>query len=76
MENKNTIWCLFSEANQYYQPENNLESFWFEKPNAEQLKSSGRLTDEAASSLLQRGTFRYSGCTEYRLCEVLENNWL
>lgn len=32
-----SVWCLFSIENQYYQPDNNLEGVWLEKPDLEQL---------------------------------------
>jgi len=31
------IFCLFSVANNYDQPENNLVRFWFNKPSIEEL---------------------------------------
>lgn len=34
---KNTIWCLFSVANNYDQPNNNLERWWSAKPTIEAL---------------------------------------
>lgn len=34
---KKTIWCLFSVDNQYDQPDNCLQFFWFEKPEGDVL---------------------------------------
>jgi hypothetical protein len=31
------IWCLFSIANEYDQPKNNLAAWWLKKPTFEQL---------------------------------------
>ena len=37
MSNQIKIYCLFSIANEYDQPSNNLEVFWTNKPSIEML---------------------------------------
>lgn len=37
MSNKKFIYCLFSIANDYDQPDNNLLGFWFEKPSIDEI---------------------------------------
>jgi hypothetical protein len=34
------IWCLFSIANNYDQPEDNLEGWWVTKPSLDQLRKA------------------------------------
>lgn len=72
-----TIWCLFSIANNYDQPENNLEAWWFNKPNTEEIaKIIGIVYDKEkgckeAGMILNGRSVRWVGC-DWRLEEVYE----
>jgi len=72
------IWCLFSEANNYDQPRNNLVAWWQEKPTIEALaKYMACPLDKADSdqiltvAMLWRGDeiqgFPHNEQTRYRL---------
>lgn len=63
------IWCLLSVANEYNQPDNNLEAFWSKHPMLEELKTV--MEEESVAELWAGHEVRY-GNTDYRLEEVEE----
>lgn len=71
------IWCLFSIANLYDQPNNNLVAWWSNRPSFEVILSAvnGSLGDEktiiAAANLLQ-GRETKVGEDLFRLEEINE----
>jgi len=67
---KKFIWCLFSIANEYNQPNYNLECFWFTKPDAFKLKTVCQCTEEEAMILFDH-TLRVDQ-VHYSLQEVEE----
>lgn len=46
------IWCLFSIANEYNQPENNLEAWWKNKPSFEILAQAIGIKFEGDENIL------------------------
>lgn len=73
------IWCLFSIANDYDQPENNLERWWITKPSLEQLFRTlliepSKATDWqiVAATRVWAGEPQTIGEYHYRLVEVEE----
>lgn len=79
------IWCLFSVENNYDQPENNLVSWWQNKPTIETLTTFvgiclGKSNDEAIVQLVNlwsKGDCRHPLYgTIYRLEEVEEGKKL
>lgn len=62
MEEK-TIWCLFSVANDYDQPEHNLVAFWFSKPDIKKIAQ--------AMNCIETATEDYTGYREPRSIAVL-----
>lgn len=67
------IWVVFSIANLYDQPSNNLEAWWFSKPTFEQLvqvvsspKDSEDLQKKKVEALLKDNILDLGGI-EYRL---------
>jgi len=69
------IWCLFSIANEYDQPDNNLEAWFLSKPDFKSLnkvlgfnKSKAKLVGD----LLRHGRCKDIGSADYRLEEVEE----
>jgi len=74
---RNTIWCLFSVANEYDQPEHNLETFYFEKPNKGDIMKFLRCNEVEAEALLRSERTRIKGdYTDYYLEEVESGNKL
>jgi hypothetical protein len=65
------IWCLFSIANNYDQPDNNLIAWWSEKPSAEILSILLECSKSLVTHLLD-GSHERLGETIYRLQEVEE----
>ena len=71
------IWVLFSIANEYDQPDNNLEAWWFFKPSfAELAKGVGIKVDvkkgnSDVGKILKGEEVRISWC-DYRLREIKE----
>lgn len=79
------IWCLFSIANNYDQPQNNLERWWSQKPSIEQLGKYMACPLDTADdedvvkvvNLWQGQTVRFShNDTDYRLEVVPEGESL
>lgn len=77
----NKIWCLFSIENNYDQPENNLVTWWSEKPTIERLakymchpldKSSDEDLMVTVAIWRGQGSQYHLGDTHYRLEEVEE----
>ncbi|WP_037500590.1 hypothetical protein [Sphingomonas jaspsi] len=75
----NKIWCLFSVANNYDQPDNNLEAWWPEKPSLETFsalmgKPLGDGDDDWLVAIVQiwagKGNKLPHDDTRYRLEEV------
>lgn len=73
------IWCLFSIANNYDQPDHNLEAWWSEKPSPETLaqflcvdykKKEGH---DLCGKLYRMGAVKDTNHTNYRLEEVRES---
>jgi hypothetical protein len=71
-----TIWCLFSIANQYDQPYNNLECAWLTKPTFDQVRPMLSIEDKLIECLLKSIEVRDSSHTEYRLQEIKLNKIL
>lgn len=79
MSKQSTIWALFSVANNYDQPSNNLEAFWFDRPSLEatakvlNLKFPGA-TDEDILTVVNiwQGKEVCIRDTNYRLEEIKE----
>jgi len=73
----NTIWVLFSIANAYDQPENNLEAWWWEKPDFGTLAKvmNIKVNEEEGNStvgrILKGENVRDDDCN-YRLREIEE----
>jgi hypothetical protein len=73
----NKIWVVFSIANEYDQPTNNLVAWWGEKPAIDKLALALDIDfDRTKGSpvlgkLLTGKEVRYSGC-DYRLEEIEE----
>ena len=73
----NKIWVLFSIANDYDQPDNNLEAWWANKPSFDQLsKTMGIVVNkekgnETLGKILRGIVVRYDGA-DYRLKELRE----
>ena len=79
----NTIWCLFSVANMYDQPGNNLEYWWLIKPFSVELakalsKCTGAEIDPYSFDVqsLVAGKSIDIGNAEYRLESVAEGEVL
>lgn len=79
------IWCLFSIANDYDQPNNNLVAWWPAKPSLETLAPFvmgplDRLTDDQIVTLVTIWTGKEAqrslGDTTFRLEEVEANKSL
>jgi len=72
------IWCLFSIANDYDQPRNNLVTWWQKKPSLEALAKTlcHKLgTDDATTVAVVHvwsGKEARIGDTDYRLEDVAE----
>jgi len=71
------IWCLFSVANDYDQPANNLCCWWQEKPDIHTLsKAMGVEMDTDANIIavvrVSQGQIARIINTDYRLMEVME----
>lgn len=64
-----TIWVLFSVANEYNQPENNLEAWWFQKPTEEQLMAHVSTKSKARDLFAGHIVRNYA---TYRLRELYE----
>jgi len=83
-KNLGKIWALFSIANNYDQPENNLEAWWFEKPNFDTLSHAlgwKPFTELDETGILYvvdlwKGSNKqtHPGGTSYRLEEIGEGN--
>lgn len=77
-----TIWALFSIANEYDQPDNNLETFWFHKPGFHDLKVFFEPVKVTTSAMdmyygqLSRGLNVRMGNTDYRIQEITEGQKL
>lgn len=81
-DTKKKIWCLFTVANEYDQPSNNLAAWWQEKPSIEKLAAFmefplDRATDEQIVQIvgIWSGTDTQIAArndTSYRLEEVEE----
>ncbi|WP_298845567.1 hypothetical protein [uncultured Clostridium sp.] len=72
-----TIWCLFSIANEYDQPDNNLECVWLTKPTFKQIRYIFGLAEgKWIEDLLEGLKVRDAGHTEYRLKEIELNRIL
>lgn len=75
------IWCLFSIANDYNQPDHNLECWWSKKPDCEQIsKVIGRVYSREegspnAGKILKGQEVRVGGA-DYRLKQVSEGEML
>ena len=74
-----TIYCVFSVANDYDQPSNNLEAWWDERPNLETLFkffNTNMDNDETVATVVDiwrgKNSRFYAGGTYYRLEEVKE----
>jgi len=67
----NTIWCLFSIANDYNQPEHNLECWWATKPDIDKISETVLYNDTVLNTLLINNFVKVSGCSYY-LKEVNE----
>lgn len=68
------IWCLFSIANNYDQPDNNLVVWWVNKPNFKTLTLAlGRIdtADKDIGQILRGNEMSLDGYL-YRLKEVEE----
>ena len=77
------IWCLFSIANEYDQPNNNLISWWLEKPNIKELARVLHIKFDLSKGnsflgkLLKEQRIKDNSCyTEYRLEQVEEGQIL
>lgn len=74
---KTKIYCLFSIANEYDQPANNLVAFWFNYPTEEQIKSLAiTYNQEAIKELVKNGSYDFYGEINYRIEEVKENTYI
>jgi len=54
------VYCLFSIANEYDQPKNNLLAVWFVKPSHDELKKlltsiSNRVSDTDVNNIRKKG---------------------
>lgn len=73
----NTIWVLFSIANEYDQPENNFEAWWYEKPTFNMLAKLWnidvdlKIGNSTIGKILKEQEVRWCN-TNYRLREVKE----
>ena len=82
----NKIWALFSIANEYDQPENNLEAWWYEKPTFNMIAKLFNITVDKKRGnsfigKLLKGQEIREGWYNYRLREIeegvrLSNVWL
>lgn len=71
------IWCLFSIANEYDQPRNNLEAWWSHKPDFEKLASVIKIPFDGEKNILNivylhQGQERRIFETDFRLVQVEE----
>lgn len=68
----NTIWCLFSVANEYNQPENNLVAWWPAKPSKVQIGIAiNHVTASPAVESLHTLEYWRGDCgADYRLAEL------
>ena len=75
----NKIWCLFSVENNYDQPDNNLVTWWEEKPSLEKLakflcQPLDKASDEAIMAVVEiwkgNRTVTPGDSTSYRLEQV------
>jgi hypothetical protein len=76
-DNNIKIWVLFSIANDYNQPENNVVAWWASKPTIQQLASIvGIVFDEKKGSVtlgkILRGEEIRFGNSDYRLRKITE----
>ena len=75
----NVIWCLFSIANEYDQPANNLECWWSKKPSIETIANTLNLNmsidDEVvtAANIFCGEEKRISG-KDYRIESIAEGD--
>lgn len=76
------IWCLFSIANDYSQPSNNLECFWVNRPTLIDLYiwyNNGTRKTEEVTNLLERivnGKRVRMMDSDYRIQEVKQGEKL
>ena len=72
----NKIWVLFSVANEYDQPDNNLIAWWYHKPTTSQLAEMLKVTFDAAElaliAILGGETVRIGRYFDYSLREITE----
>ena len=72
---KKRIWCLFTSANDYDQPNNNLQAWWSEKPSLEDLEKvevcKGAIRP-VLDGILAGATIRLQNYFDTRLEEVAE----
>lgn len=74
------IWCLFSVANEYNQPKNNLVSFWAKKPSFNTLlcafgSSVEKANDDlllGAAALIKGEEYKDGSLTCFRLVQITE----
>ena len=66
-----TIWCLFSIACDYNQPDFNLECWWNKKPDVNMLFKIIECDKELLSELIDKEYINISGCN-YTLTQVKE----
>jgi hypothetical protein len=76
-----TIWCLFSIANDYNQPKNNLECFWASEPSIQDIAKAIGVDFKGDDNILgivgiyQGESKRFFGA-DYRIEQVQSNNVL
>lgn len=70
-----TIWCLFSIACDYNQPDFNLDCWWSEKPDINKLSKVLQLRIDILVDLLNKNYVNVGGCN-YSLMEVKEGEIL
>ncbi len=72
---KDKIWVLFSIANEYYQPEANLEAWWHKKPNLDTVYCIiGEHLDGSLRGILSGKEVRIDD-TDYRLECIKEGKY-
>lgn len=73
--NKDTVWCLFSIANNYDQPRNNLEKVWATKPTFKEFSEESE-DIEWSKKLYAGEKVEDWNHTQYRFEEIKTNTWL